>query len=120
MRARLTQIRWNGTVARPGIRIMSARLARTNSAQRASGQYLRSAEGIANAADCLDLRALKLGTETADVDVDHVGSRIEAVSPDLGEELLARAGLARVAHEIPEQERFPARERDPAALVLDL
>src|SRR3954451_6302378 len=86
--------------------------AAANAAQRSSGQRRAMRERIAGMTDGLHDGLAQLGAETADVDVDDVGARVEGAAPDLLEQLGARADLAFLEREVLEQQELPRRERD--------
>ena len=61
-------------------------------------------------ADRLDaFGSIKLGAESADVDVDHVASRIKGQPPDVGEQLVTAARLAGAGHQVLQQEELAQR-----------
>ena len=45
-------------------------------------------------------------TQAADEDVHHIAARIERIAPDLLQQLMAAAHLARVAHEVLQEPEF--------------
>src|SRR5439155_21905804 len=108
---RLTQTKWNGTVCQLARSSMPATLAAANAAQASSGQRLTTRERIPGMADGLHDGAAQLRAETADVDVDDVGARIEAAAPDLFEQLGPGADLALLDREVLEQEELARGER---------
>src|SRR5919201_4813665 len=100
-------------------RNMMARLAAANAPQPSSTQYLRSVEAIADIADRLDqVVNAELDAEPADVDVDHVGARVERVAPDVGEQVDALADVAGMAHQVLQQQELALGEhRGPPPAV---
>src|SRR5437588_9685286 len=71
---------------------------------------------ISRAANGMDERrveiAVDLGAQPRDMDVDHVGLRIEMIIPDVLEQHRARDDLAGVLHEIFEQPVFARLQND--------
>src|SRR5215216_5905115 len=108
MMVRLTQMKWKGTVSHCGTRAMATRLAAAKTAQatstqpEASGRCRRSRDGdsIALTSHGLDRVGAQLGPEPADVDVHHVGARVEVVVQDRREKPLFGNDPARVSHEL--------------------
>src|SRR4051794_16617283 len=111
---RLTQTKWNGTVCHSSSHTITATFAAANAAQASSGQRRAMRERVTGMADGLDDRATELGAQAADVDIDDVGSGVEAAAPDLLEQLCARADLALVEGEVLEQEELAGGERHGA------
>src|SRR3954447_21296973 len=68
-------------------------------------------EGVTGMADGLHDAAAQLRAETADVDVDDVGARVEAAAPDLFEQLGPGADLTLLEREVLEQQELAGRER---------
>src|SRR3984957_19377358 len=56
--------------------------------------------------------AVDFGAQSRDMDVDHVGLRIEVIVPDVFEQHGPRDDLARVLHEIFEQAKLSRLQRD--------
>src|SRR4051794_41580587 len=71
-------------------------------------------ERVAGMADGLHGSLAELGAETADVDIDDIGARVEAAAPDLLEQLGAGAHLALLEDEVLEQQELARGERDRA------
>src|SRR5262249_54630429 len=108
---RLIQTKWNGTVSLPGMANISTTLTAAKAAQPRKSQRSARDEAIAHIAHRLDAFAVQLGPQPADADVDDVAAGVERVPPDLGEQLIARAHLAGVSHEVAEQDELPLRQR---------
>src|SRR5690606_23166917 len=70
------------------------------------------AETVPHPADGLDQVRAQLLSEIADVDVDHVGARIEVVSPHVGQDLLAGEYLVRMAEQELGEAELPRRQLD--------
>src|ERR1700680_807403 len=108
---RLTQIRWNGTVSQRSntniaTRFAMAKITQAMSTQtkRRDGHVERSARinPIPHSTNGLDQLAAKLGPQTADVDVDDVGARIEVISPHVGQNAFLGQRLTSAPHELTE------------------
>src|SRR3954454_2305674 len=108
---RRTQTKWNGTVCHSWSHSITATFAAAKAPQRSSGQRRAMREGVAGMADGLHGSLAELGAETADVDVDDVGARVEAAAPDLFEQLGAGADLALLEREVLEQQELARGER---------
>src|SRR3954462_12062050 len=54
----------------------------------------------------------ELAAQVADVDLDHVSTRVEVVAPDGAQDLLLGEHLPRVPHEVCEQLELPGRQGD--------
>src|SRR5213083_2053571 len=93
---------------------MTPMLAAANAAQASSGQRRATRERVTGMADGLHDGATELRAETADVDVDDVGARVEAAAPDLLEQLGPGADLALLEREMLQQQEFTRRERHGA------
>src|SRR3954454_5431835 len=111
---RLTQTEGNGTVCHSWSHSITATFAAAKRPQRSSGQRCAMRERVAGMADGLHGSLAELGAETADVDVDDVGARVEAAAPDLLEQLGARAHLALLEDEVLEQQELARGERHRA------
>src|SRR5215475_14506267 len=86
---RLTQMKWNGIVSQRSQRIIASRFAIAN-ANQASSTALRLGQAVTGMADRFDRRSgAKLLAQAPDADVDDVGTGVEVIAPDLGEEPLA-------------------------------
>src|SRR4051812_44747703 len=86
-----------------------------------SGFSVRPAERIAKAANGADriprqTGRLQLAADVVDVDVDHVRGGLEARSPDLLAQLVAREHLPGVAHQVLEQGELGAGQLDRLAV----
>src|SRR5580765_1163397 len=125
---RLTQMKWNGTVSHEGMRSIAARLATENRTQATSIHRSRfghsSASGriepVSNPTDRGDRVRTELRAEAANVDVDHVGPRIEVVAPDRRQQPLLRHGASRMPHQLLKEQELSVGERDRPATVIDL
>src|SRR5690349_12438147 len=76
------------------------------------------AEAVAHLAHRLDVPAVDLAAQAADVHLEHVAARVEAEAPDVGEELVASADLARAAHEVAEKDELSLRQGGAAVPVV--
>src|SRR4029453_14909038 len=109
MMVRLTQIKWKGTVSHRGTRAMATRLAAAKASQatstqpEASARCRRSLDGgsIALTSHRHDRVGAQLGPEPADVDVHHIGARVEVVVPNRRGEPPLVDGPARGAPALP-------------------
>src|SRR6476646_681750 len=125
---KLTQMTWNGTVAHEGMRSIAARLASENSPQATPIHRSRfghsSASGriepVSHPTDRGDRVRTELRAKAANVDVDHVGPRVEVVTPDRRQQPLLRHGASRVPHQLLKEEELSVGERDRPATVIDL
>src|SRR4051812_30827220 len=89
---------------------MRAALTEANTAQTGSSQPSR-AEAVSDIAHRLDVLLRELAAQSADIDVDDVAPRVEAETPDVGQELVAGADLVRAAHEVSQEQELPLRQR---------
>src|SRR5690242_9480461 len=103
-------MKWNGIVSQLGVSSIAMRLSTANRAQRASMRLSRS-QAVTHIANGFD-RGLRsqLAPEPANRYIHHVGARVEVVSPDMGEELLAAHHLARPLEQEVEQAELAVRE----------
>src|ERR1700745_2189957 len=103
----------------------STAIARVSLARSPRGKWnlLTIDKSIPDRAQRLDRRRSavrrKLTAEGADVDLDHVSSRVEVVTPHGAQDLLLGKNLTRVAHEVGEQLELARRQRDRHATALD-
>ena len=58
----------------------------------------------------------ELAPEVADIDVDHVGSGVEVVTPHVGEQQTARQHLVRVAQESLQEGELASGQLDNAPI----
>ena len=80
----------------------------------------RRAQAVADVAHRLDRAAsvvAELAAQVADVDVEHLGARVELEAPHRVEELLARQHLVGMPQQMGEQLELARREVDVAAVV---
>src|SRR4051812_36074599 len=78
------------------------------------------AEAVADVAHRLDRAAsvvAELAAQVSDVDVEHLGARVELEAPHRVEELLARQHLVGMPQQMGEQLELARREVDVAAVV---
>src|SRR5215471_3588492 len=105
-------------------RITSAAIARVSLARSPRGKWnlLTIDKSIPDRAQSLDRRRSavrrKLTAQVADVDLDHVSSRVEVITPHGAQDLLLGKHLARVTHEVGEQLELAGGERDRHAAAL--
>src|SRR5512132_4734449 len=100
-------MKWKGTVSHCGTNAMATRLATANPTQATSSQpeastrcrRSRDGDAIALTSHGHDRVGAQLGTEPADVDVDHVGARVELIAPDRRQQPLLGHDLAWTPHE---------------------
>src|SRR6266508_1716961 len=97
---------------------MARRLTAAKAAHPTSTQCLRSHVAIADIAHRLDQAGTELRPQPADVDVDHVGTGVEGVAPDVGEQLIAATDVASLAHQVAQQQELAVRQDH--RLVLEL
>src|SRR3990170_4549631 len=120
MSARLTQTLWNGIVSQSLMKNIRATFTRAKRPHAASSQCLRARRvAVAHIANRFDEVASQLPAQATDVDVDHVRARVERVSPDCGEQLLAGADLALPAHEVLEEVELSGGEGDASTVEGD-
>src|SRR6476620_2632725 len=125
---RLTQMKWNGTVSHAGRMRRAATSATENSTQATSIHRARfghsSASGriepISHPTDRGDRVRTELRAEAANVDVDHVGPRVEVVTPDRRQQPLLRHGASCAPHQSLEEQELSVGERDRSPTVIDL
>src|SRR5690242_21451573 len=91
---------------------MSVALAPANRTDPAASQPLTRGESISHIANRLDLKGGELRSQSADVDVDDIGVRVEPESPDVGQQLLACAHRAAPLDEVTHQVELPLGQRD--------
>src|SRR6267378_4337653 len=122
-------MKWKGTVSHSAKTTIAARFRRAKMPQATSiqrkprfGQGQRSGRvnPVSLAANRLDGLTADLGAEPADVDVDHIGSGIEAIAPDGLEQPLLAHGVARTGHQLAQEQELPLRQQHPPGLGLDL
>src|ERR1700675_3918480 len=91
-------------------RLATAKIAQamsTQSSPRAGhGQRSISLNSIPLTPYGLDRVAAYLGTQPADVDVDHVGAGIEMGAPDGGQDSLLANGFAGARNQLPQKQKF--------------
>src|SRR4051794_18135134 len=97
-------------VSAPGSAYMSAALTEAKTAHTGSSQVSR-AEAVSDIPHRLDVLLRELAAQPPHVDVDDVAARVEAETPDVGEELVAGADLVRPPHEMPQEQELPLRQR---------
>src|SRR5262245_20715025 len=112
---RVTQMKWKGTVSQSGQSHMARMFATANTPQATltatgtrAGQSERSARCklVALSAHGLDRLLPELGPQPADVDVHHVRSRFEVITPDGGQEPLLRHDDPGALHQLSKQQRL--------------
>src|SRR5580704_18816746 len=128
-------MRWNGTVSQHGNMNMRSRLTRakihhpTSIARGGYGQPKRGGRGgpgslsaasarhelIALTPHGLDQLEAELGAKPSDAHVDDVGSRVEVVAPDGGEQLSLGDRVPRVVGQLAQQEELEPGEVHRAA-----
>src|SRR3569623_3378389 len=115
------QMKWNGTVAHARSTKIPQALAATKHHHRMSTRYWRHTTAVrrgtptvTSESDAIPDSAHgghrcrpELLADPPDVDVDHVGLRIEVVAPHLREQPPLGHALAGVVHELPQQCRLP-------------
>src|SRR6266511_4405038 len=107
---KLTQTKWKGVVSHRVSTRMTATFAAANTAQPNSSQYLRSLEPIPDISHRLDELGTELRPKPADIDVHHVASRIEGVAPHVCQPLFPGTHLARLPHQVLEDEELTLGE----------
>src|SRR6266511_424930 len=102
-RVKLTQMRWNGIVSQPGQRTIAATLSPAKPSHAASTD-LRRNQAIAGMANGFDRSVrTELLPQSADANVDDVGTGIEVVAPHLREQALAAQDLTGVPDELVQE-----------------
>src|SRR5512135_3785709 len=81
------------------------------------------AQPVADVAHRLDravaVAGCELAAQVADVDLEHLGARLEVEVPHRVEDLLAREHLIGMAGQVREQLEFTCRQLDLAGIALD-
>src|SRR5512132_258295 len=125
---RLTQMKWNGTVSHEEMMSIAARLASENSTQATSIHRSRFGhssvsgriEPVSHPTDRGDRVWTELRAEAANVDIDHVRSGVEVVTPDRREQPFLRHRASCMPHQLLEEQELSVGERDRPATVIDL
>src|SRR6266511_3259530 len=117
-------MKWNGTVSQVGTSHIPPRLATAKPTQATSSQpncrngqsrRLRTPSATIDlvplAAHRPDRLRAELRPQPSHVDVDHVGAGVEVVLPDRGEQPLLGDGLARMLHQLAEQQELAFGQR---------
>jgi len=116
-------MKWKGTVSQRPQTTIATRLTRAKPTHPAStqgkpwrGQFRRSADrdAMTLSPQHLDRALSKLGAQPPDVDVNHVGAGIEAISPDPFQQQLVAQRLTATSHQLPKQQELPLRQRHRA------
>src|ERR1700686_796655 len=68
----------------------------------------------------LDGISTNLRAQPADIDVHDVGTGIEVVAPDRGQDSVLAHGFAGARHQLPQAQKFPLGQPDPPELTTHL
>src|SRR5215831_4474258 len=108
----LMYTKWNGIVSCPGIANIRAVLTAAKITQAGKSQRLTGDKAVSDIAHRLNRSTFKFRAQPADARVHDVASRIEGVTPHIGEQLITGAYLTRTTHEMPHQDELAMRQRD--------
>src|SRR3954451_20134245 len=108
-------------VSAPANRYISTELTVAKTSQAGSSQRCppSGAEAVPDIAHRLDVFVAELAAQPPDIDVDHVALRVEAQSPDIGQQLVAGAHLVGATHEVRQQHELTLRQRRTSSFDVD-
>src|ERR671930_158903 len=100
----------NGMVSPVGTRTIAVTLSAIQAIQASSIHQVLASDRIPNIAHRLNRVGAELGAEPGDVNVDDIRPGVERTAPDVGQDLLARAQVARVPHQVSEEQERALRD----------